>query len=41
MAELEEASNNARKYLKTFSAFEYDWEKDYYLKRIEDAENGI
>ena len=40
MAELEEASNNARKYLKTFSAFEYDWEKAYYLKRIEDAENG-
>ncbi|MBE6860542.1 MAG: hypothetical protein E7499_04505 [Ruminococcus sp.] len=40
MAELEEASNNARKYLKTFSSFDYEWEKAYLEKCISNAEEG-
>lgn len=37
---LRAAAENARKYLKTFSSFEYSWQKIYFEKCIYDAENG-
>ena len=37
---MQAASDNARKYLKTFSSFEYSWQKAYFEHCIERAENG-
>lgn len=38
---VELAVNNARSCLKLFNNFEFDWVKDYYEKRIENAAKGL
>ncbi len=40
-AGLLESVDNTRNYLNMFTEFEFGWSKDYYNKKIIDAENGV